>query len=111
MTANKALKKGVPLTLGERDFTLKYTLDSFCELSEVTGKDVLQDSKFFDKPSVKELVGIIWAGIIHEFPEITTKEIGQLIDFQDITRVMEAIRQAVLIADAPAEPGSKPAKN
>ena len=76
--------KGTKLTLGGRERTLRYDLNAVAEIGDRLGLEVriasLGDDIFSKPLPLSALRTVIWAGLIHEEPDLTEKEVGAWID-------------------------------
>jgi hypothetical protein len=116
--------KGVPVKLKGEDYYIKFDLNSFAELEDKYGsiekamikfrgeivKDAngVKDEVIIDKKtgkpqlkrsfSIKLLRTILWAGLIHQNPNLTEMEVGAMLDFDDLIPVMEKVADAIDIA-------------
>lgn len=75
----------------------KYTFNALCELEEALGRGF---SEMKDNFKMKDLRSIVWAGLLHESPELTLEDAGKLIDQAEsmetvTTAAVEAIELAV----------------
>lgn len=86
--------QSVKVTLGGKERTLKYTLWSIGEVGERLGIEVrlahLTDDLLGAKLSLKALCTILWAGLIHEEPELTEQQVGQWVDQDNLPEVLNA---------------------
>ncbi|MBA4547683.1 hypothetical protein H1R82_07345 [Thermoactinomyces intermedius] len=56
---------------------LKYTFSAFCELEEALGRPLTEIKNNF---RMKDLRALVWAGLLHENPDLTLEETGRLLD-------------------------------
>lgn len=84
--------------------TIRFTLNAMAELEERYGS---VDAAFeqLDKGSIKAVRCILWAGLIHEDPDLTEQQVGSLIDIQYMQELMTSIGTA-FDADMPAVEGT-----
>ena len=88
----KAAAVKITLTDGvER--TIKFTLNAMAELEDRYGS-VEAAFKQLDKGSIKAVRCILWAGLIHEDPDLTEQQVGNLIDLQYLQELMSSIGDA-----------------
>jgi len=90
------MKKAVTVKL-DKQRKLKYTFNALCELEEVMGRSLttLQNGEF----KMKDLRALVWAGLLHESPELTLEEAGDLIDrAESIEEIATAVSQAMEVA-------------
>lgn len=98
-------KKAVTVKL-DKQRKLKYTFNAFCELEEALGRPLasFQSNEF----KMKDLRALVWAGLLHETPELTLEEAGDLIDqAESIEEVANAVSAAIeaALGKKKGEPG------
>lgn len=86
--------------------TLRFTLNAMAELEDKYGS---VDAAFaeLDKGSIKAVRFILWAGLMHEDPNLTEQQVGNLIDIQYMQELMNSVETA-LDTDLPEQ--TEPAK-
>lgn len=91
--ANK--KRGFVSVNLDKPRKLKYSFNAFCELEDA-GMDLmhLQDGKV----KFKDIRLLLWAGLLHELPDITPEEAGELIDQGNLQEISEAVAEAIQLA-------------
>jgi len=85
--------KAVAIKL-DKQRKLKFTFNAFCELEEALGRPLseLQEKGF----KMKDLRALVWAGLLHESPDLTIEEVGNLIDeAESLEEVTNAVVKAV----------------
>ena len=86
--------KAVKITLTDGvERTIKFTLNALAELEDRYGS-VDEAFKQLDNNSIKAVRCILWAGLIHEDPELTEQQVGNLIDIQYMQELMTSINDA-----------------
>ena len=80
--------------------TIKFTLNAMAELEDRYGS-VDEAFKQLDNNSIKAVRCILWAGLIHEDPDLTEQQVGNLIDIQYMQDLMTSLGSA-FDADMPA---------
>lgn len=86
--------KNVEITLKDGvKRTLVFDLNAMAELEDRYGS---VDEAFaqLDKNSIKAIRCILWAGLIHEDPELTEQKVGSLIDMQYLQDLMGSLGTA-----------------
>lgn len=73
--------------------TIKFTLNAMAELEDRYGS-VEEAFKQLDNGSIKAVRCILWAGLIHEDPDLTEQQVGNLIDLQYLQELMSSIGEA-----------------
>jgi hypothetical protein len=72
---------------------LKYTFNAFCELEDVLGRPI---SEIKDGFKLKDLRALLWAGLLHESPDLTLEDAGELMDkASSLEEVAEAVVKAM----------------
>lgn len=104
----KVKGKAIKLTLNDGiERNLKYTLNALAELEDRYGNVQAAFDKLEKENSMKALRCILWAGLIHESPDLTELEVGNLIDIeymQELTSTLDkALDQDVGTADDETE--------
>lgn len=98
--------KAVKITLTDGvERTIKFTLNAMAELEDRYGS-VEEAFKQLDNNSIKAVRCILWAGLIHEDPDLTEQQVGNLIDIQYMQELMTSLGEA-FDADMP-EPEKLP---
>lgn len=98
--------KAVKITLTDGvERTIKFTLNAMAELEDRYGS-VDEAFKQLDNNSIKAVRCILWAGLIHEDPDLTEQQVGNLIDIQYMQELMTSLGEA-FDADMP-EPEKLP---
>lgn len=101
-----AKSKAVKITLTDGvERTIKFTLNAMAELEDRYGS-VDEAFKQLDNNSIKAVRCILWAGLIHEDPDLTEQQVGNLIDIQYMQELMSSLGKA-FDADMP-EPEKLP---
>jgi uncharacterized protein YkvS len=80
----------------DKERTLRYTLNAIAELEDKLGItiDKLGDLQL----SAKTVQIILWAGLIHEDETLTIKQVGDMVDFENLEYVQEKIAEAFALA-------------
>lgn len=98
--------KDIKITLNDGvERTIKFTLNALAELEDRYGS-VDEAFKQLDNNSIKAVRCILWAGLIHEDPDLTEQQVGNLIDIQYMQELMASLGEA-FDADMP-EPEKLP---
>lgn len=98
--------KAIKITLTDGvERTIKFTLNALAELEDRYGS-VDEAFRQLDNNSIKAVRCILWAGLIHEDPDLTEQQVGNLIDIQYMQELMASLGEA-FDADMP-EPEKLP---
>ncbi|MBC9786794.1 hypothetical protein H1S01_20770, partial [Heliobacterium chlorum] len=71
---------------------LRYTLNALVEIEEKLGVTVTELNE--SNLGIKSIRTFLWAGLIHEAPELTEKEVGDWVDFNNLEYVQAKIAEA-----------------
>lgn len=86
--------KDIKITLNDGvERTIKFTLNALAELEDRYGS-VDEAFKQLDNNSIKAVRCVLWAGLIHEDPELTEQQVGNLIDIQYMQELMSSLNDA-----------------
>jgi Phage tail tube protein, GTA-gp10 len=80
------------LVLGGKEVSLRYDLNALVELEEKMGVPLSEMGEM--KITIRNVRAMLWAGLIHENEELTEKEVGGLVDMQNMEEVQVAISEA-----------------
>lgn len=109
--ANVDLVKRKPVTIvlsDGKERHLKYTLNALVEIEDKYGT-VDAGFELLDKGSIKAARFILWAGLIHEDPDLTEIEVGSLMDMAYMQELMQTMGNAMKSdVAAPAGDNSSP---
>ncbi len=70
--------------------------NAFCEAEAITGVSLMEGELAFK--SLRVLRGLIWAGLLHEQPDITLKDAGLIINELGMEHCFNAVAEAIVIA-------------
>ena len=86
--------KAIKITLTDGvERTIKFTLNAMAELEDRYGS-AEEAFKQLDNNSIKAVRCILWAGLIHEDPDLTEQQVGNLIDIQYMQELMASLGDA-----------------
>lgn len=92
---NEVKAKEVKLTLSDGvERTVKFDLNALAELEDRYGT---VDAAFeaLDSNSIKAVRFVLWAGLVHEDPELTEQKVGSLIDIKYLQELMGTLGEAM----------------
>lgn len=86
--------KGKPITLCDGvERELKFTLNALAEMEDRYGS-VDEAFKKLDSGSIKAVRFVLWAGLMHTDENLTERQVGDLIDTECMSRIMEQLSEA-----------------
>lgn len=90
-------EKKTTFEIASKEYSLFYDMNAFAELEEIYGS-LEKAMDFLGKGSVKAIINILWAGLIHENENLTKKEVGKLFDLSEMVKIAEVINKAIIKA-------------
>lgn len=84
-------KNMVKIELAGQERHLYYNLNSLEIIEDLTGSTL---DKVTKNISMKTLKALVYAGLVHEDKDLTVEAVGEMVGFEDIQVVSEAIGQA-----------------
>ncbi|AEG14697.1 hypothetical protein Desku_1110 [Desulfofundulus kuznetsovii DSM 6115] len=104
--SNPVRPKKIPVVIGERQYHLFFSLNSFALLEDYY-QTVEECLNALAKGSIKALRAVLYAGLAHEDPELTPEKVGELLTLADLPSLGEQLTQA-LISAMPEVPKNVP---
>lgn len=87
---------------------LIFTLRALMEIHKATGKNPL-NGELFANIGPADLATLVWAGTLHERHNMSVDDVAERIDFKDLNRIGEKIKEAYTQAN-PAKSEDAPEK-
>lgn len=97
MKASELKNKGIKINIGNKDYELKFDMNTFCELEEVYG-DINKAFEDLQNRKIKAIRALIYSAIKAENESVTLKEVGRMLTLNDMERLGTAINEALNIA-------------
>ena len=72
---------------------LKFTTNALAELEDALGHSLSKLDTV--DVGIKTIIKMFWASLLHESPELTIKEAGELMDYSTFTEISEKVREAL----------------
>lgn len=94
MKAIELKNKGVKITLGNKEYNLKFNMNTFCELEEVYG-DINKAFEDLQLMKVKAIRALIYSAIKVEDENVTLKSVGDLLSLKDLENLGTLINEAL----------------
>jgi len=86
--------KKTPVKFGDKTYHLHYDLNAFAELEEIYGSVETAMNTLADG-SVRAIINVLWAGLLHENETLTQKDIGKMFDLSQVKQIGEMINSAI----------------
>lgn len=80
------------IVLGDKEYTLRFDLNALVELEDKMGVPLSEMGEM--KITIRNVRSMLWAGVLHQEPEITEQEIGKFVDMDNMEEVQTAISEA-----------------
>ena len=94
MKAAELRNKGIKFTLGNKEYELKFNMNTFCELEEVYG-DINKAFEDLQLMKIKAIRALLYAAIKVEDDTVTLKYVGDLLQLGDLERLGTVINEAL----------------
>lgn len=94
MKATELKNKGVKITLSNKEYNLKFNMNTFCELEEVYG-DINKAFEDLQLMKVKAIRALIYSAIKVEDENVTLKSVGDLLSLKDLENLGTLINEAL----------------
>ena len=104
-----SLKESIPIELGGKTRHLRFDFNAMVALEEELKISIMEIGTILSGAvKLKDIRAILWAGLIHEDPALTPRDVGALIGgVNDLAMLGEKIRDAFEAAFPPPEPGAR----
>lgn len=89
--------QGVKVEL-DKPRRLRYTNRALVELEEASGLTVNEAARRMEAGSMKTISQVVWAGLLHEAPDLTWQDVVDMIDLERLDQVSEAVGRALNLA-------------
>jgi hypothetical protein len=97
LKGNELKDKGIKFTLGEKEYELKFNLNTFCELEEIYG-DLNKAFDDLQRMRIKAVRALVYAAVKVEDESVTLKNVGSMLGLDDLERLGTVINEALSIA-------------
>jgi len=87
-------EKKIPVKIGEETKYLHYDLNAFAELEEIYGS-IDGAMNALSQGSIKAVINILRAGLLHENENLTAKEVGRMFDLSCMQEIGGLINRAI----------------
>ncbi|MEE9401258.1 MAG: hypothetical protein V3V32_04485 [Dehalococcoidia bacterium] len=77
----------------DRPRFLRFDLNAMCEVERMTGSSFAEMDG-----SMQTMRVLLWAGLLHDDPELTLKDVGSFIHVGNIQEVSDAVGEALSVA-------------
>ncbi|MFD9628678.1 hypothetical protein [Peribacillus muralis] len=94
--ANK--QKGLISINLDKKRNIRFTLNALGEIEDAFGVPLSKISEI--ELGVKAVRTMLWAGLIHEDEDLTEREVGNMVDFDNLEEVQAKVSEAFAVATA-----------
>ena len=94
MKASELKNKGIKFLLGNKEYELKFNMNTFCELEEVYG-DINKGFEDLQNMKIKAIRALFYAAIKVEDESVTLKSVGDMLELSDLERLGTVINKAL----------------
>ena len=94
LKASELKNKGIKFTLGDKEYELKFNMNTFCELEEIYG-DLNKAFDDLQAMKIKAIRALIYAAIKVDDENATLKSVGEKLELEDLERLGTTINEAL----------------
>lgn len=94
MNASELKNKGIKFKLSDKEYELKFDMNTFCELEEVYG-DINQAFEDLQNRKIKAIRALIYSAIKAEDESVTLKDVGRMLTLNDMEAIGTVINEAL----------------
>ena len=85
---------------------LVFDFNAICRLEEETGKNALAGDTWSNL-TASDVRALLWGALLRDDPELSLSKVGELITFNNLPQITEAIQKAFEAAAVPEESSAK----
>lgn len=89
---------GVPIKLADGEWKVRYTNASLVNLEDLTEKTPQDLFKAASRGSLRAISMLLWAGLIHQRPNLSLSEVVKAVDLHELAGIADAIGKALAAA-------------
>lgn len=97
MKASELKNKGIKISIGDKEYELKFDMNTFCELEEIYG-DINEAFEDLQNRKIKAIRALIYSAIKAEDESVTLKEVGEMLTLNDMEKLGIALNEALNVA-------------
>lgn len=94
MKAIELKNKGIKFTLGNKEYELKFNMNTFCELEDVYG-DINKAFEDLQNMKIRSIRALIYSAIKVQDETVTLKDVGDMLELSDLERLGTVINEAL----------------
>ena len=95
--ASEIKNKGIKISIGDKEYELKFDMNTFCELEEIYG-DINEAFEDLQNRKLKAIRALIYSAIKAEDESVTLKEVGEMLTLNDMEKLGIALNEALNVA-------------
>lgn len=97
MKASELKNKGIKFKLNDKEYELKFDMNTFCELEEVY-EDINKAFEDLQNSKIKAIRALIYSAVKVEDESVTLKDVGRMLTLSDMESIGKAINKALITA-------------
>lgn len=97
MKASELKNKGIKFKLNDKEYELKFDMNTFCELEEIY-EDINKAFEDLQNSKIKAIRALIYSAVKAEDESVTLKDVGRMLTLSDMERIGTAINEALIMA-------------
>ena len=86
---------GVPVQLGGKSYTLRFTRRALYELETTTDQTIVEVLERVQRGSFAAIVNLVWAGIVHANSRLTPQQVADMLETSDLPEVAKKLVEAM----------------
>ena len=94
MRASELRNKGIKFTLGNKEYELKFNMNTFCELEEIYG-DINKAFEDIQAMKFKAIRALIYSAIKVQDDTVTLISVGEMLELNDLERLGNIINSGL----------------
>lgn len=88
--------RGTPITLSDgRQRLMRYSNGALMDLEDRTGMTVVEHMERVKKGSMNSIAALVWAGLVDSEPQLTIRDVANLINLRESKNIGTAIGVAI----------------
>lgn len=86
----------------DKERRLVFDFNALCRLEELTGKNALS-GETWSNLTARDVRALLWSAMLRDDPELKLEEVGELVNFKNLSKVTQALEKAFVSASIPED--------
>jgi hypothetical protein len=92
------LRGFIDFEVRDTSYRIAFTTNALCEWEEMTGQSIKDLTTSMSNPTIKMMRSLLWAGLRDFHPEVSLKDVGDIIDEVGVPVASSIISKAFSVA-------------